>query len=128
MASRPPPHTDALVELRALGYNQVPRSKVRLRGQAKTVEEVVDSAPTLAHLSALARDTQMRLRAIAPLLPASLRPVVQSGGVEGSTWCLLVPNSAVAAKLRQTLPALCAHLRTKGWDVQKIQVKVASSR
>jgi hypothetical protein len=89
---------------------------------------VVDSAPTLAHLSAMARDTQNRLRAIAPLLPATLRHLVQSGGVDGSTWCLLVPNSAVAAKLRQTLPALCAHLRTKGWDVQTIQVKVSANR
>ncbi len=124
MANRPPPHPDTLATLRALGYNQVPRSRVRLRGLAQTVEQVVDSAPTLAHLSAMARDTQMRLRAIAPLLPASLRQVVESGGVDGSSWCLLVPNSAVAAKLRQTLPALCAHLRTKGWDVQTIQVKV----
>ena len=119
------PQTDTLAALRALGYNQVPKSPVRLRGRAKTVEEVVDSAPTLAHLANLARDTQQRLRAIAPLLPASLRSAVQSGGVDGSTWCLLVPNSAVAAKLRQTLPALCAHLRSKGWDVQTIQVKVA---
>lgn len=120
-----PPQTDTLAALRALGYNQVPKSPVRLRGRSKTVEQVVDSAPTLAQLSAVARDTQQRLRAIAPLLPASLRSAVQSGGVDGDSWCLLVPNSAVAAKLRQTLPALCAHLRSKGWDVQTIQVKVA---
>ena len=128
MSSRPVPQPETLTALRALGYNQVPSSKVRLRGRAQTVEQVVDSAPTLAHLSAMARDTQQRLSAIAPLLPATLRHLVQSGGVDGSTWCLLVPNSAVAAKLRQTLPALCAHLRTKGWDVQTIQVKVSANR
>jgi hypothetical protein len=128
MSSRPAPQPETLTALRALGYNQVPSSKVRLRGRVQTVEQVVDSAPTLAHLSAMARDTQQRLRAIAPLLPATLRHLVQSGGVDGSTWCLLVPNSAVAAKLRQTLPALCAHLRTKGWDVQTIQVKVSANR
>ena len=128
MASRPQPQPETLAALRALGYNQVPRSKVRQRGKVQTVKEVVDTAPTLAHLSAMARDTQMRLHAIAPLLPASLRSLVQSGGAEGSSWCLLVPNSAVAAKLRQTLPALCAHLRTKGWDVQTIQIKVAHKR
>ena len=128
MASRPHHQPDTLAALRALGYNQVPSSKARLRGRTQTLEEVVDSAPTLAHLSAMARDTQQRLRAIVPLLPTSLRNAVESGGVDGSTWCLLVPNSAVAAKLRQTLPALCAHLRTKGWDVQTIQVKVKSSR
>jgi len=52
--------------------------------------------------------------------------LVQSGGVDDDTWCLLVPNSAVAAKLRQTVPALCAHLRTKGWNVNSIRVKVKS--
>ena len=128
MASRPPHQPDTLSALRALGYNQVPSSKVRLRGRAQTLEEVVDTAPTLAHLSAMARDTQQRLLAIAPLLPTTLRNAVESGGVDGNQWCLLVPNSAVAAKLRQTLPALCAHLRTKGWDVQTIQVKVKSAR
>ncbi|WP_369952376.1 hypothetical protein [Limnohabitans sp. TS-CS-82] len=74
----------------------------------------------------MTQDTQARIRAIAPLLPASLRALVQSGGVEGDAWCLLVPNSAVAAKLRQTIPALCAHLRTKGWDVNTIRIKVKS--
>jgi hypothetical protein len=113
--------------LRALGYNQVPKSRTILRGRAQTLEQVVDAAPGLAQLSAIARDTQLRLRAIAPLLPVSLRALVQSGSVEGDTWCLLVPNSAVAAKLRQTLPALCAHLRTKGWDVNTIRVKVKSA-
>ncbi|WP_353132617.1 hypothetical protein [Limnohabitans sp.] len=82
----------------------------------------------MAHLSSIARDSQNRLKAIAPLLPVSLRPVIQSGNVEGDDWCLLVPNSAVAAKLRQILPALCAHLRTKGWDVNTIRLKVKSPK
>ena len=128
MASRPTPQSETLAALRALGYNQVPRSPMRLRGRAQSLEQALESAPALAQLSATVRDTQQRLRAIAPLLPASLRNLVSSGGVEGSNWCLLVPNSAVAAKLRQTLPALCAHLRTQGWDVQAIQVKVLSKR
>ena len=98
-----------------------------MRGKSQTLEQVVDAAPTLSQLSAIARDTQSRLKAIAPLLPVSLRALVQSGSVEDDTWCLLVPNSAVAAKLRQTLPALCAHLRTKGWNVNTIRVKVKSN-
>lgn len=126
MTARPDPSPDTLAALRALGYNQPPRSPTRLRGKAQAVQDVLAQAPSLAQLSAQARDAQQRLRSIAPLLPASLRSLVQSGGIEGSHWCLLVPNSAVAAKLRQTLPALCAHLRSKGWNVQTIQVKVAS--
>jgi hypothetical protein len=128
MANRSTPHADTLAAYRALGYNSPPKAKVSVRGRSQTLEQVVDSAPSLAHFSAIARDTQNRLQAIAPLLPASLRALVQSGGVEDDTWCLLVPNSAVAAKLRQTLPALCAHLRIKGWNVTTIRVKVKSTR
>ena len=128
MATRSTPHPDTLAAYRALGYSTPPKAKVSVRGRSQTVEQVVDSAPTLAQFSAVARDTQNRLKAIAPLLPASLRSLVQSGGVEDDAWCLLVPNSAVAAKLRQSLPALCAHLRTQGWDVQTIRVKVTANR
>ncbi len=126
MATREPAHPDTLAAYRALGYSTPPKTRTILRGRAQTLEQVVHTAPGLAQLSAIARDNQNRLRAISPLLPVSLRALVQSGSVEGDTWCLLVPNSAVAAKLRQTLPALCAHLRTKGWNVTTIRVKVKS--
>ncbi|MEY4342150.1 MAG: hypothetical protein RL541_1654 [Pseudomonadota bacterium] len=124
MATRSKPHPDTLAAYRALGYNAAPQAKMSIRGKSQTLEQVVDSAPSLAHLSAMAQDTQNRLKAIAPLLPVSLRAVIQSGGVEDDAWCLLVPNSAVGAKLRQTLPALCAHLRSKGWNVNTIRIKV----
>ena len=128
MASRNTAPSDTLSALRALGYNQVPKARSIVRGRAQSINRVLNVAPGLAELSAQAHDNQQRLQAIAPLLPASLRPLVQSGGMEGGTWCLLVPNSAVAAKLRQTLPALAAHLRTKGWAVTALRVKVHSMR
>jgi hypothetical protein len=127
MATRSTPRSDTLAAYRALGYNKPPQSKVSIRGKSQTLEQVVDSAPSLAHLSAMARDTQNRLRAITPLLPVSLRPHIQSGGVENDVWCLLAANSAVAAKLKQTLPALSAHLRSKGWNVNTIRVKVKAT-
>jgi hypothetical protein len=126
MATPSKPHPETLAAYRELGYSTPPKARVFSRGKSQTLEQVVNSAPSLAQLSAIARDTQNRLKAIAPLLPVSLRPLIQSGGVKGDTWCLLVPNSAVAAKLRQILPALCAHLRTKGWDVNTIRLKVKS--
>ena len=128
MATRSTPHPDTLAAYRALGYSTPPKAKVFSRGKSQTLEQVVNSAPSLAQFSAIARDNQNRLKAIGPLLPVSLRSLIQSGGVEGDAWCLLVPNSAVAAKLRQTLPALFAHLRTKGWDVNTIRVKVSATR
>ena len=127
MATRSKPHPETLAAYRALGYSAPPKSKVSIRGKSQTLEQVVESAPSLAHLSAMARDTQNRLQAISPLLPASLRANIQSGGVEDDVWCLLAANSAIAAKLKQTLPALCAHLRSKGWNVNAIRVKVKSA-
>jgi hypothetical protein len=126
MVTRSIPHPDTLAAYQALGYNSVPKAKVLVRGQLHTLDQVIRNAQGLSQLTAMTQDTQARLRAVAPLLPSSLRALVQSGGVEGDSWCLLVPNSAVAAKLRQTVPALCAHLRTKGWDVNDIRIKVRS--
>ncbi len=86
--------------------------------------ETVDIAPTLAHLVALMRDSSDRLKAIEGLIPPLLRPAVQAGPVDGGTWCLLVQGSAAAAKLRQLAPALQAALRTRGWQVDVIRIKV----
>ena len=122
-----PKRSDALAALRDLGYNAVPKSNVVIRGKTQSVTQIIDGATSLSQLQALARDGQNRLQAILPLLPVSMRGLVQSGGVEGETWCILVPNSAMAAKLRQFLPSLCAHLRTKGWNVQTITVKVINT-
>jgi hypothetical protein len=38
---------------------------------------------------------------------------------------LVVDNNAVASKVRQLLPALLAQLRSKGWDVAEIRIKVS---
>ncbi len=78
----------------------------------------------LAQLASLSRDSSARLRAVQPLIPALLHSCIQAGPIDGSTWCLLVSSNAAAAKVRQLLPALSAHLRTHGWDVQSIRLKV----
>lgn len=122
-----PKRSDSLAALRDLGYNAVPKSNYVTRGKAQSVTQILDAGTSLSQLQALARDGQNRLQAILPLLPVSMRGLVQSGGVEGESWCILVPNSAMAAKLRQFLPSLCAHLRTKGWNVQTITVKVINA-
>ena len=49
---------------------------------------------------------------------------IRSGPIDGETWCLLVDSNAAAAKLRQLAPALLAHLRTKGWAVTNLRLKV----
>jgi len=122
-----PKRADSLAALRDLGYNAVPKSNFVIRGKAQSVTQILDGATSLSQLQALARDGQNRLQAILPLLPVTMRSLVQSGGVDGEAWCILVPSSAMAAKLRQFLPSLCAHLRTKGWNVQTITVKVINA-
>ena len=88
-----------------------------------TVEQAVSAAPSLARLASLARESGDRLAAILPLVPAGLRP----GPIEDGVWCLLVPNNAAAAKLRQLAPALQAHLRSGGWQVTSIRLKVQTA-
>ena len=78
----------------------------------------------LAKLSGLVSDSVARLKAIEFLIPSNLRASIKPGPVDGATWCLILDNNATAAKIRQLLPALQAHLRVKGWEVNSIRLKV----
>lgn len=97
------------------------------RKHALTLLQATQESPTLARLADLAADSSARLKAVQMLIPPSLRGTVQAGPVEGATWCLLVGSAAAAAKLRQLLPALEAHLRSSGWEVQAIRLKVRAT-
>ena len=94
------------------------------RHYAVTVQQASAESPTLAKLTALTRDSSDRLKAIELLIPAALRTAVQAGPIDGDNWCLLVKSNAAAAKIRQLLPALQAHLRSRGWEVTAIRLKV----
>ena len=94
------------------------------RHYAVTLQQASEESPTLAKLAALTRDSSERLKAIEMLIPASLRPALQAGPIDGDCWCLLVKSNAAAAKIRQLLPALQAHLRSRGWEVNAIRLKV----
>jgi hypothetical protein len=89
-----------------------------------SLQQAAEESPTLARLTQLARESGERLKAVEPLIPASLRSAVRAGPIEGAAWCLLVDSSAAAAKLRQVIPALQAHLCARGWQVNSIRLKV----
>jgi hypothetical protein len=89
-----------------------------------SVLQAAQDSPTLARLTELAAASKARLKEIEPLIPAAMRAAVQAGPIEGTSWCLIVANNAVAAKLRQLLPMLESHLRVKGWEVTAIRLKV----
>lgn len=93
-----------------------------------TLLEASHDSPTLARLLDLASESVARLKAIDLLIPHSLRSTIKAGPIEGQVWCLILDNNAAASKIRQLLPAFAAHLRTKGWDVNSIRLKVQITR
>jgi hypothetical protein len=102
----------------------LPLRTVHVR-EAVPVIQAVQHAPGLAGLAQLADLSARSLKTVAPLIPASMRSGVQAGPLNEGQLCLLAANSAVAAKLRQLVPALAAHLRTHGHDVQEIRIKIS---
>ena len=94
------------------------------RNQAVSLQQATQESPMLARLAALSQDSLARLQAILPLIPPGLRTSIQAGPIDGASWCLLLDNNAAAAKLRQLLPALEARLRTQGWAIETIRLKV----
>jgi hypothetical protein len=94
------------------------------RHQAIPLHQAAQESPTFARLSELIQASSDRLQAIRSLLPAPLRASVQAGPMDEGSWCLLVSSNAVAAKLRQLLPALQAHLSQNGLPVSSIRIKV----
>ena len=94
------------------------------RHHAVTLQQAADASPMLAQLAALTRESSERLKAVESLVPPALRPALQAGPIEGTTWCIVVKSNAAAAKLRQLLPAMQAHLRSKGWQVNAIRLRI----
>ncbi|MDO5288580.1 MAG: DciA family protein [Pseudomonadota bacterium] len=94
--------------------------------QALSLQQAVQSAPTLARLSQIAEQSGACLAVIQPLLPPALRGVVRAGALEqlSGNWCLLVPHAAAAAKLRQLTPALLQVLARHESGVQSIRIKI----
>jgi len=96
-------------------------------GNTLPLRQALAGSEPLARLTQRLRDSNDRLAAISPLLPAALRPQVQAGPVDEQGWTLLAANGAVSAKLRQLVPLLEASLADQGWPALPIRVKVRSA-
>jgi hypothetical protein len=94
------------------------------RHQAIPLQEAAQQSPSLALLMGRVQASSERLQAIRSLLPAPLRASIQAGPIEDGNWCLLASSNAVAAKLRQLVPAMQAHLNSQGLGVNTIRIKV----
>jgi hypothetical protein len=104
--------------------NLTQRHTMQRRHQAIPLQQAAQESPTLSLLMGRVRESSDRLQAIHSLLAAPLRAAIQAGPMEDGVWCLLVKSNAVAAKLRQLLPALQAHLNSKSLGVVSIRIKV----
>jgi hypothetical protein len=95
-----------------------------LRPTAIRLQDAVQGAPALARLAQRAAESAARLQTVRPLLPAGLRELIRAGPLDDTSWCLLAPHNAAAAKLHQLLPALQRHLQAAGQPVGAIRVKI----
>ena len=94
------------------------------RTRTFTVQQASEQAPALAALQSRLQASTQHLHAVLSLIPDSLRDHVRAGPLDDRGWCLMVPNQAAAAKLRQLLPDLLARLQQRGWPVQTIRLAV----
>jgi hypothetical protein len=90
--------------------------------------EALGSNETLGSLLQRLRQSQARLAAIEPLLPAGLVGQVRAGALDDKAWVLLADHAAAAAKLRQLQPELQAALAAAGWPEPPIRIKVSPQR
>lgn len=86
--------------------------------------QAIDASPSLARLNNMVRESSDLLKMVERLLPQALRIYVKAGPIENEAWCLLVSGNAAAAKVRQLVPALLAHLQSIGSKVTAIRIKV----
>ena len=115
---------DSMAQLRSLGYSKVPRAAPVLRGRAVPAAQAAMGSGILGPLLRQAQASQACLQALRTVLPQALWSQIQSGPILDGLWTLLVAAPAAAAKIRQWVPALQAHVRSKGWPVERIEVKV----
>ena len=95
-----------------------------LPASAVPIDEAMRASPALARLVDRLRESNAMLDCVMPLLPPALAAGVRPGPLDAAGWSLLVPNAAVAAKLRQLAPRLEAGLRDQGHAVAAIRIKV----
>lgn len=92
------------------------------------LNQALRASPALASIVDRIQLSQQMLATILPLVPPGLRPHLLAGPLDDAVWCLLVSNPSVASKLRQLNPALLAALRSAGFQVTQLRLKVRNSR
>jgi hypothetical protein len=105
----------------------VRRSPPLLPSRTLGIDQALAGSEPLAQLARRMQASQDRLAAVLPMLPPALRGAVRAGPIDDAGWSLLVGSNAVAAKLRQMVPALEAQLRAQGFDGPPVRVKLLAA-
>ncbi len=95
-----------------------------LPSRTLAIDEALAGSEPLALLARRMRASQERLATVQPLLPPAMRAAVRAGPIDDEGWSLLVGSNAVAAKLRQLVPAMEQRLRAQGFDGPPVRIKL----
>lgn len=90
------------------------------------------SQPAIAYLDSALHDKSQQLirleHVIRTFLPANLTNEIYIGNLHGqgshSELVLLVQHSAIATRIRQSLPSLLIYLQSKGWGLANVRIKI----
>jgi hypothetical protein len=104
----------------------LPRGAAVMPPGALPLARAIEGSAALARLGQRLRQSQQRLDAVRPALPAALLGQIHAGPCDDRQWALLATSAAAAAKLRQSLPDLHALLAAAGWPAVEIRVRVCS--
>jgi hypothetical protein len=99
-------------------------SKLSQQAHTRPISEALGANAMLGRLLERLRESQARLTTVMSVLPPAMRRHVRAGVLDDEGWNLLVPNGAVAAKLRQSLPLIEQVLVEQGWPPLPVRVKV----
>ncbi len=93
--------------------------------RSQTIMEAMSASPTLQALQLRSALGRSRMQVLQQLLPPTLCQQLRHGNCDPTDWCILSPNAAVAAKLRQWLPEINAQLKNTEHREVSIRVKIA---
>ena len=94
----------------------------------RPIGEALNANHALGQLMERLRESEQRFAVISPALPPAMRAWVKPGMLDAEGWSLMVPNAAVAAKLRHSVPTLELLLVEAGWPKLPLRVRVQSGR
>jgi len=110
-----------------LGFGSRPPQTRYIDGQIHPASEALGQHPALQEVMKMAQVSRRCLALLRPLIPVNVYEQLQPGPLLQGEWCVLTPHPAWSAKLRQSLPAWLAHLRSKGMPVERIRIKTMAA-